>query len=257
MELLKSLLVYSKGDYLENLKDFISREYHINTTSHCFLYHLPQINNLNDYDLIIIATHEITSYLINKITQIQSQVFLLLIDEENKGFNLVEHSFFMVRPAQCEKFVKRVLECNAYVSLRELSGNSNDSKLKIYDSHGHSKIDLNKVYRLSSNGAYTNIFTNDKVYYNQSHHLKYYSDKLNDSFYRISNAHIVNAKFIIDYANKRDSFVIMPDNLKIRITRNYRTVLDSIIKKYKLSMAFFVSFSTSSLMLSVKEVCVL
>lgn len=238
MNPLKCLIVCSRKEYFDILESNISMLNAENIVKERCLEKNLEKTDLAEYDLIVFAAHIITGAAINKFCNLPCQIFVVPVAEDNFRNDLSASSLlYLVRPATNEDFFRNVLLAREYESFKSgaLQKKLNNERLKIYDAkRGHKHIDTKDIMLLTADRSYTDIIMVDKTYRSQSHNLNYYTDKLNEAFYRINNATIINAAYIKDYSAKAKPFIILSNDLKIHVTRHYREILDEIITKYNL-----------------------
>lgn len=231
-EPLRCLAILQYNEVKKIVHDYVMINYETGVSKYRLLDEKLALEDFAGFDLVMIVTDAITSDLTSRFKNLPIPVSFLLLDYMDDKSVVSDASFMIVRPAQYSGFVKNF---NSDRNPKHKEQDAlNHARLKIFNSRGHNSVSLERISHLESDGAYTKIYTIDSKVISQSHNIKYYASKLDDNFFRVSNAHIINATHIKDYSTKSEGYIIMPNNIKIKVSRNYKNSLEAIITKYKL-----------------------
>ncbi|HXB14046.1 MAG TPA: LytTR family DNA-binding domain-containing protein, partial [Bacteroidia bacterium] len=103
--------------------------------------------------------------------------------------------------------------------IRAVSGEK-PKKLVVYDSAGARFIDIEKIIRLRADSNYTNIHLSSGEHITSSRTLKAYEELLVGlSFFRVSNAYIINLACVDKYIKGIGGSLIMNDGTTIEVSR--------------------------------------
>ncbi len=93
-------------------------------------------------------------------------------------------------------------------------------KLVVYDSAGARFIDIEKIIRFRADSNYTNIYLSSGEHIISSRTLKAYEELLVGlSFFRVSNAYIINLAYVDKYVKGMGGSLIMNDGTTIEVSK--------------------------------------
>lgn len=98
--------------------------------------------------------------------------------------------------------------------------NKNSNRLVISNQNGLILLDIQKVLRLESDGAYTKIFSIDGAHYFTSKNLGHYEQLLpSNQFFRVHHSHIINLNQVKNFTSGNKNVAILSDSSEIEVSR--------------------------------------
>ena len=112
--------------------------------------------------------------------------------------------------------------------LKEIKSDS-VSKIILPTFEGLNFVKLQDILYCNSDGAYSHVHLTNGSKITISKTLRYLEEILCDfHFYRVHNSHIVNLNYIVKYSRKEGGYLIMKDEVKIRVSRSKKDELLSL-----------------------------
>jgi two-component system LytT family response regulator len=118
-----------------------------------------------------------------------------------------------------ERFEKRTLKKVTHQNAIS-DENKKPNRLVISNQNGLILLDIQKVLRLESDGAYTKIYSIDRTHYFTSKNLGHYEQLLaNYNFFRVHHSHIINLNQVINFTSGSKNVAVLSDLSEIEVSR--------------------------------------